>query len=168
MIITEETKLRLMCEEVKTITEGEEIGAQLLKELTESENGIGLAANQIGINKQVCLIVTPMKDYGFFLFNPKIVGWEGEIKFLESCVSFPDKTILTKRHASIMVTSKCFDENIEALDLQDHVNACICWVPAYMLGAWLPVGCLSTFWVLVYLLGVCLLVGCLSTCWVLP
>ena len=41
MIITEEAKLRLMCEEVKTVKEGEEIGAKLLKELTESENGIG-------------------------------------------------------------------------------------------------------------------------------
>ena len=31
MIITEETKLKTLCEEVKTIKEGEEIGAQLLK-----------------------------------------------------------------------------------------------------------------------------------------
>ena len=42
MIITEETKLRLMCEEVKTVEEGEEIGTQLLTELTKSENGIYL------------------------------------------------------------------------------------------------------------------------------
>ena len=56
MIITEEIKLKVLCEEVKTIKEGEDIGAQLLKELTESENGIGLAANQIGINKRVCVI----------------------------------------------------------------------------------------------------------------
>ena len=47
MIITEEAQLRVLCEEVKTVKEGEEIGAQLLKELTESKNGIGLAANQI-------------------------------------------------------------------------------------------------------------------------
>ena len=56
MIITEETKIRTLCEEVKTIKEGEEIGTKLLKELSDSQNGIGLAANQIGINKRVCVI----------------------------------------------------------------------------------------------------------------
>ena len=35
MIITEELKIRTLCEEVKTVKEGEEIGAQLLKELAE-------------------------------------------------------------------------------------------------------------------------------------
>ena len=68
-----------MCEEVKTIKEGEEIGAQLLKELTKSENGIGLAANQIGINKRVCVI--NIKEEPLVLINPKIIekyvltGW---------------------------------------------------------------------------------------------
>ena len=56
MIITEIKQLQLICEEVKTVEEGEEIGAQLLTELAKSENGIGLAANQIGINKRVCVI----------------------------------------------------------------------------------------------------------------
>ena len=56
MIITEEAKLKVLCEKVNTIEEGEEIGTQLLKELAESKNGIGLAANQIGINKRVCVI----------------------------------------------------------------------------------------------------------------
>ena len=50
MIITEVSKLQTLCEEVSSVEEGEEIGAQLLKELTESENGIVLAANQVGIN----------------------------------------------------------------------------------------------------------------------
>ena len=70
MIITEEAQLRVLCEEVKTIEEGEEIGAQLLKELTESENGIGLAANQVGINKRVCVV--NVKE-PLVLINPRIV-----------------------------------------------------------------------------------------------
>ena len=70
MIITEIKQLQLMCEEVKTVKEGEEIGAQLLKELTESDNGIGLAANQIGINNRVCVI--NVKE-PLVLINPKIV-----------------------------------------------------------------------------------------------
>ena len=53
MIVTDIEQLKNKCEPISGLTfnEGEEIGAQLLKELKNSENGIGLAANQIGINK---------------------------------------------------------------------------------------------------------------------
>ena len=101
MIITEETKLRLMCEEVKTVKEGEEIGAQLLKELTESENGIGLAANQIGINKRVCVI--NVKE-PLVLINPRIVERsEEQFMFSEGCLSFPGKHVRTGRYTSVTV-----------------------------------------------------------------
>ena len=103
MIITEETKLKLMCEEVKTLEEGEKIGAQLLKELTESENGIGLAANQIGINKRVCVI--NVKE-PLVLINPRIVEKsEDEFIFPEGCLSFPNKHVKTKRNVSVTVES---------------------------------------------------------------
>ena len=101
MIITEETKLRLMCEEVKTIKEGEEIGARLLKELTESENGIGLAANQIGINKRVCVV--NVKE-PLVLINPRIVEKsEEQFMFAEGCLSFPGKHVRTGRYVSVVI-----------------------------------------------------------------
>ena len=101
MIITEETKLKVLCEEVKTIKEGEEIGAQLLKELTESENGIGLAANQIGINKRVCVI--NVKE-PLVLVNPRIVEHsEEQFIFPEGCLSFPGKHVRTGRYTSVTV-----------------------------------------------------------------
>ena len=55
MIIKDRQELEVKCSPV-TIKEGEEIGARLLHELRESKNGIGLAANQIGINKRVCVV----------------------------------------------------------------------------------------------------------------
>ena len=101
MIITEETKLKVLCEEVKTIKEGEEIGTQLLKELTESENGIGLAANQIGINKRVCVI--NVKE-PLVLVNPKIVEHsEEQFMFAEGCLSFPGKHVRTGRYTSVTI-----------------------------------------------------------------
>ena len=101
MIITEEAQLRVLCEEVKTVEEGEEIGVQLLKELTESENGIGLAANQIGINKRVCVI--NVKE-PIVLINPRIVERsEEEFVFPEGCLSFPNKHVRTKRNVSVVV-----------------------------------------------------------------
>ena len=101
MIITEESKIRTLCEEVKTIEEGEEIGAQLLKELTKSKNGIGLAANQIGINKRVCVI--NVKE-PLVLVNPRIVEYsEEQFRFAEGCLSFPGKHVKTGRHTSVTV-----------------------------------------------------------------
>ena len=101
MIITEEAKLKLICEEVKTIKEGEEIGAQLLKELSESKNGIGLAANQIGINKRVCVI--NVKE-PLILINPRIVEHsEEQFMFAEGCLSFPGKHVRTGRYTSVTV-----------------------------------------------------------------
>ena len=103
MIITEEAKIRTLCEEVKTVKEGEEIGAQLLKELAESKNGIGLAANQIGINKRVCVI--NVKE-PLVLVNPKIVEHsEEQFRFAEGCLSFPGKHVKTGRYVSITIES---------------------------------------------------------------
>ena len=101
MIITEESKIRTLCEEVKTIKEGEEIGAQLLKELAESKNGIGLAANQIGINKRVCVV--NVKE-PLVLINPNIIETsEDKFVFAEGCLSFPKKHIRASRHVWIKV-----------------------------------------------------------------
>ena len=101
MIITEIIKLQTICESVKTVEEGEEIGAQLLRELTESTNGIGLAANQIGINKRVCVV--NVKE-PLVLINPKIVEHsEEQFMFPEGCLSFPGKHVKTGRHTSVTV-----------------------------------------------------------------
>ena len=71
MIIKDKTELQKKCEPCSSIEEGEEIGAKLLNELNKSEvSGIGLAANQIGINKRVCVI--NVKE-PVVLINPKIV-----------------------------------------------------------------------------------------------
>ena len=127
MIITEETKLKLMCEEVKTLEEGEKIGAQLLKELTESENGIGLAANQIGINKRVCVI--NVKE-PLVLINPKIVKQsEEQFMFAEGCLSFPGKHVRTGRHVSVVVEADNHEGKLsfsaESEDINDAFE-CAC------------------------------------------
>ena len=101
MIITEIKKLQTICEAVSSVEEGEEIGVQLLKELTESKNGIGLAANQIGINKRVCVI--NVKE-PLVLINPRIVERsEEQFMFSEGCLSFPKKYVRTGRHISVTV-----------------------------------------------------------------
>ena len=125
MIITEEAQLRVLCEKVSSVEEGENIGAQLLKELTESENGIGLAANQVGINKRVCVV--NVKE-PLVLINPRIVERsEEEFIFPEGCLSFPNKHVKTKRNVSVIVETDNHEGKLSfSAESEDINNAFEC------------------------------------------
>jgi peptide deformylase len=101
MIVKELKELNQPCEPCSSVEEGEEIAAKLLDFLNNSETGIGLAANQIGINKRVCVI--NCKD-PVVLVNPEIVEKSEELfVFGEGCLSFPDTYVKTKRHKWVKV-----------------------------------------------------------------
>ena len=102
MIITDLKELKKPCEPCSSVEEGEEIGAKLLHELTHSKvPGIGLAANQIGINKRVCVI--NVKE-PIVLVNPKIVKKsKDKFLFLEGCLSFDGELVKTARYKDVTV-----------------------------------------------------------------
>ena len=101
MIIKDKDKLTTPCE-VVSVKEGEEIAVRILDELRNSKiKGVGLAANQIGINKRVCVV--NVKE-PLVLINPKIVEQsEEQFIFTEGCLSFPDSKIRTMRYQDIVV-----------------------------------------------------------------
>ena len=101
MIITDKEQLKQTCELCETVEEGEEIAAKLLDYLNNSETGIGLAANQIGINKRVCVINCKEP---VVLINPTITEKSKELfVFGEGCLSFPDDFVRTQRHKWVKV-----------------------------------------------------------------
>ena len=126
MIIKDKTKLQEKCLPV-SIKEGEEIATKLLHELRQSEDGIGLAANQIGINKRVCVV---NDNNPIVLINPEIIE-QSEEKFVfpEGCLSFPDSKVRTTRNVSIKVKSDNHKEvlsfNAESKDINDAFE-CVC------------------------------------------
>ena len=126
MIIKDKIKLQEKCSTV-SIKEGEEIGVRLLHELRESDNGIGLAANQIGIDKRVCVI--NVKE-PLVLINPKIVEKSKEkFVFAEGCLSFPNDKIKTIRHQDIVVEADNHQSRLSfSANSQDINDAfeCVC------------------------------------------
>ena len=67
-----------------------------------SNNGCGLAANQIGINKQICIIHFEGKDYE--LINPEIIEEKGFQYQEEGCLSSDDNSfIITKRPRKLKI-----------------------------------------------------------------
>jgi peptide deformylase len=99
--IVEDIKLlKTVCEPCTSVEEGKEIAEKLFLALSVSESGIGLAANQIGINKRVCVITASRP---ITLINPEIVSSFGKIMFDEGCLSFPEQTVRTLRSTNILV-----------------------------------------------------------------
>ena len=126
MIIKDKIKLKEKCSPV-SVKEGEEIGVRLLHELRESENGIGLAANQIGIKKRVCVV--NVKE-PLVLINPKIVEKSKEqFVFAEGCLSFPDSKLKTIRHQDIVVEADNHEGKLSfsanSKDINDAFE-CVC------------------------------------------
>ena len=103
-----------------TLKEGKEIAISLREEL-KRHKAIGIAANQIGIQKRVCLINVERE---IILINPKIIIGEGEIIYVEACLSFPKKNIMTKRFANITVKA---DNHAEELNFSAaNLLECVC------------------------------------------
>lgn len=106
--LTDVQFLKEKCDNVSSIEEGEQIAAQLFVTLNKYNSGVGLAANQVGINKRVCVV--NVKD-PLYLINPtyKMQKSSTDIIYMESCLSFPYSIIRTKRASCIEV----FADNIE-------------------------------------------------------
>lgn len=103
-LIKEPNKLKSIVEpSTFTKEEIDEISITLLQEL-KKHGGIGLSANQIGINKRACVI--NVKE-PLVLINPRVKQVsEDMIAYVEQCLSIPKsmrKPIKTVRHKSFQV-----------------------------------------------------------------
>ena len=83
-----------------SIEEGLAIATELFQILNERGDGIGLAANQVGIDAQVAVVnvIEPL-----VLINPKIISKENPIDFYEGCLSYPGQGVSTQRYRDVIV-----------------------------------------------------------------
>ncbi len=83
-----------------SVEEGLAIAEELFQILNKRGDGIGLAANQVGIDAQVAVVNVREP---LVLINPKIIKKEVEIPFYEGCLSYPGKGIHTTRYRDVIV-----------------------------------------------------------------
>jgi len=83
-----------------SVEEGMAIATKLFQILNERKDGIGLAANQVGIDAQVAVVNVREP---LVLINPKVISTDNEIPYYEGCLSFPKKGIHTKRYETIHI-----------------------------------------------------------------
>ncbi len=85
------TVLSTRTKEVKKITEEDRKLVRDMIDTMYAENGVGLAANQVGISKRLFVAsADQVKGQELVFFNPEIIRSEGVIKEFEGCLSVPE------------------------------------------------------------------------------
>jgi len=109
-ILRKKTKL------VVQVTPQEQDVLSKMAQIMYEKEGIGLAANQIGIDKSMIVVDTGEGLYK--LINPKIIKKEGRQILEEGCLSLPGVCIKVKRAAKVRV--EAINENGEPFDLESE------------------------------------------------
>jgi len=85
---------------------------QLVADMVETMNaapGIGLAANQVGVSKRVCIVdLSAGQEEGMLhvFINPELLEVNGRDVDEEGCLSFPDITFDVERPAEVVVRAQ--------------------------------------------------------------
>jgi peptide deformylase len=91
-------------------------------------NGIGLAANQIGLTKRVFVMgsnVMPGFPKPFAVFNPRILEVSKESTLdKEGCLSYPELYLSIKRPARITAEYQDSDANTHTVEMDGYVARC--------------------------------------------
>ncbi len=104
---------------------------EMFSTLYRSDSGIGLAAPQVGIQRQI--FVWDMGDDPLVVINPEIVESDGEWVYDEGCLSIPGLYVQMTRPKTVLLRGRDLDGNefeLEADELEarlfqhelDHLN----------------------------------------------
>jgi peptide deformylase len=98
--------LRAPCKPVDDVSSVQELAQEMVLAM-HANGGIGLAANQIGDNRRVCVLWLENKTKQMILVNPQITHVsKDKTKENEGCLSCPAVWIPIKRHKAVVVKAK--------------------------------------------------------------
>jgi peptide deformylase len=102
---------------------------QLVKDMTETmydANGIGLAATQVDVHKQVIVMdLSDERNQPKVLINPTVIEHDGEQEYDEGCLSVPEYYAPVKRAESIKITALDEQGEIYQLEAEGLLAVCI-------------------------------------------
>lgn len=125
ILVYPDPRLRKIAEPVSQVDDSIR---QLVADMTETmydANGIGLAATQVDVHKQVIVMdISESRDQRMVLINPKIVERDGEQEYDEGCLSVPEYYAPVKRAESIKISA--LDEEGEIFELSAEGLLAVC------------------------------------------
>lgn len=124
------------------VTEFDAALKQFVKDMHETmdhANGIGLAANQVGVAKRVLTIMIrwddkyaeegekkqDWHDKRWTFINPRIVKREGKIRWQEGCLSFPEIYEFVDRASEVWVEAQDEDGKPFTVHAKDLFAVCL-------------------------------------------
>ncbi|MFT5170075.1 MAG: peptide deformylase [Candidatus Omnitrophota bacterium] len=99
----DDTILRRKCDSVIKVDSAERMLIQSMIHTMHSHKGIGLAAPQVGIARQMLVADVDDGRGPIALVNPKIITTKGEAEMEEGCLSIPEVHIKVIRPAEVVV-----------------------------------------------------------------
>lgn len=100
--------LRKKCRPVRRVDDDvRKLAVDMVETLVDAE-GVGLAANQVGVLKRVIALHLPEEE-PYWLVNPEIIRQNGQREIEEGCLSLPGYVGIVSR--SVSVTARALDEN---------------------------------------------------------
>ena len=102
-------KVEVIDEKIKELIED-------MKETLHKYNGVGLAAVQVGILKQVVIIQEEEDSPIYVLINPEIISTSGTQTVEEGCLSFPNKFAKIERPEKVKI--RALNEKGEKIEIK--------------------------------------------------
>lgn len=121
-------RLRRQSEKIDTFDEALADVVRDLFETLDVENGVGLAAPQVGIQRRVCIVCIPA-GYEYedspatrlALINPEVVRAGGQDVDVEGCLSFPDLIGEVPRYTAITVRAQDVSGKVVKIKARDYL-----------------------------------------------
>lgn len=101
--------------------------AKRLQTVLDSVGGLGLSANQIGVQDSRTCLVSVSRD--IFFINPRIVNREGSTELEEGCLSIPNVQVKTKRSVWVEVEADAW--HVESVGEWNTIGGCLEFGPDF-------------------------------------
>lgn len=119
-------RLRKKAKQITTVTDDIRQLAENMLETMYDAPGIGLAANQVNVQKRLIVLdVSEDRDQPLVLINPEILMREGEREHEEGCLSVPEAYELITRADKIRIKALDRDGIAMELDADELLATCI-------------------------------------------
>ena len=116
--------LRQPSKEVHKVSQKIKNLVQDMMDTMYSQNGVGLAAPQVGVLRRI--VIVEIGDKKYEMINPEIVATKGKQEEIEACLSVPEKYGLVKRPAWVKVRATDRNGNVYEVEGEGLMARCFC------------------------------------------
>ena len=126
ILVYPDERLRMKARPVEKVTdEIREIATKMI-EIMHNARGVGLAATQVGVDKQIIIVnPKPEEEEDLVLLNPRIVNKDGRVIGEEGCLSVPGVRAKVRRSRHAVLEAINLDE--EEVTMEGEELLAVIW-----------------------------------------